>query len=49
LGDLRALVSHYPEAAYGDPHELARVLRCSEHAVEEAQRWLLEDGLEVRA
>ena len=47
LGDLRALISSYPEAVYADSRELARLLRCSESEVEEAKRWLLEDELEV--
>lgn len=49
LSDFRALVGLYPEAAYGDPRELARLLHCSEFEAELAQRWMLEDGLEVRA
>ena len=49
LADLRALTDRYPEAVYSDSHELALRLGYSEFAVEEARRWLLEDGLEVRA
>ncbi len=49
LSDLRALAGLCPEAVYGDSRELARILRCPEHEVAEAQRWVLEDGLEVRA
>jgi hypothetical protein len=48
LGDLRALISPYPEALHGDTRELARLFRCPESEVEEARRRLLEDGLEVR-
>jgi hypothetical protein len=43
------LVDRYPGAVHGDAHELAQILGCSEFEVEEAQRWMLEDGLEVRA
>ena len=49
LTDLRALTHRYPEAIYGDTRELALLLGYSEFAVEEARRWLLEDGLEVLA
>lgn len=49
LSDFRALVDRYPDAAHGDPHELAHILGCSEFEVAEAQKWMLEDGLEVRA
>jgi hypothetical protein len=49
LSDLRMLTERYPGAVHGDPHELARLLRCSESDVAEVQRWMLEDGLEVRA
>jgi hypothetical protein len=49
LSDLRTLASRYPEAMYGDSRELARLLRCSEPEADEARRWLIEDGLEVRA
>ena len=49
LSDLRMLAERYPEAVYRDAHELAQILGCSEFEVEEAQRWVLEDGLEVRA
>jgi hypothetical protein len=49
LADLRALVGRHPEAIYGDSRELALLLGHSEFAVEEARRWILEDGLEVRA
>jgi hypothetical protein len=48
LSDLRMLANRYPQAVHADPHELARLLRCSESDVAEAQRWMLEDGLEVR-
>ena len=49
LAGLRALTGRYPEAIYGDSRELALILGCSEFAVEEARRWMLEDGLEVLA
>jgi hypothetical protein len=49
LSDFRMLVGLYPGAVHGDSRELARLLRCPEHEVAEAQRWMLEDGLEVRA
>jgi hypothetical protein len=49
LSDFRMLVGLYPEAIHGDSRELARLLRCPEHEAEEARRWMLEDGLEVRA
>ena len=49
LSDFRALVELYPGAIHGDPYEVARILGCSEWEMEEARRWLLEDGLEVRA
>jgi hypothetical protein len=49
LSDLRMLAERYPEAVHGDAHELAQILGCSEFEAEEAQRWMLEDGLEVRA
>ena len=49
LTDLRALAGRYPEAIYGDSRELALRLGYSEFAIEEARRWLLEDGLEARA
>jgi hypothetical protein len=49
LADLRAFVDRYPTAINKEDSELARLLCCSEFEIEEARRWLLEDGLEVRA
>ena len=49
LADLRALVELRPEAIHRDARELAKLLRCPEFEIEEARRWMLEDGLEVRA
>lgn len=49
LSDLRMLANRFPQAVHADPHELARLLHCPEHEIEEAQRWMFEDGLEVRA
>jgi hypothetical protein len=49
LADLRALVDRYPAAINKEDGELARLLCCSDFEIEEARRWLLEDGLEVRA
>ena len=49
LADLRAFVDRYPEAIYKDCRELAQILCCAEFEIEEARRWVLEDGLEVRA
>ena len=49
LADLRAFVDCCPEGIHKDNSELARILCCSQFEVEEARRWMLEDGLEVRA
>jgi hypothetical protein len=49
LADLRAYVERHPDALYKEDSELARLVGCSEAEVEEARRWLLDDGLEVRA
>jgi hypothetical protein len=49
LTGLRDLIGWLPEAISGDPRELTLLLRCPEFEVEEARRWLLEDGLEVQA
>jgi hypothetical protein len=49
LSDFRALIDRRPEAFYWDVRELARFLGCSESEIEEARRWMLEDGLELRA
>jgi hypothetical protein len=49
LSDLRALIDRRPETFYWDVRELARLLGCPESEIEEARRWMLEDGLEVRA
>jgi hypothetical protein len=49
LSDFRALIDRRPEALYEDARVLAHLLRCSEAAVEEARRWVVEDGLEIRA
>ena len=49
LAALRALVELRPEAIYRDARELASLLPCSAFEIEEARRWILEDGLEVRA
>lgn len=49
LADFRDLVARRPEAIYADPRKVALLLCCSEPEVEEARRWVLEDGLEVRA
>ena len=48
LADLRVLVSLHPEALYLEACGLARLLCCSEAEAEEARRWMLSDGLEVR-
>jgi hypothetical protein len=49
LSDFRYLVDERPDALYWDVRQLARILRCSEFEAEEARRWVLEDGLEVRS
>ena len=50
LADFRDLIARrHPEAIYGDACELALLLCCSGYEVEEAQRWVLEDGLEIRS
>lgn len=49
LSDLGMLAERCPGAVHGDPHELARIHCCPEHEMEEAQRWMREDGIEVRA
>lgn len=49
LAEFRGLIARYPDKIYGDSRELALLLRCSESEVEEAQRWVIEDGLEVVA
>jgi hypothetical protein len=48
LSDFRALIERRPEALYWDERELAILLGCSESEIEEARRWMLEDGLEFR-
>ena len=49
LSDFRALIEHRPEALYEDARVLAHLLCCSEATVEEARRWVVEDGLEILA
>ena len=49
LSDFRALIERRPEALYEDSRVLANLLRCSEATVEEARRWVVEDGLEILA
>jgi hypothetical protein len=49
LSNFRALIDRRPEAFYCDVRELASLLGCSESEIEEARRWMLEDGLELRA
>lgn len=49
LAEFRDLVARYPDAIYSDARELALFLRCSEFEAEELRRWIVEDGLEVRA
>lgn len=49
LADLRAHVDRYPQAIHKDDSELAHLLGYPEFEMAEARRWLLEDGLEVRA
>ncbi len=49
LPDMRLILSRNPEALYLEARELARLLCCYEAEVEEARRWVSEDGLEVTA
>ncbi len=49
LADLRSFVARHPEAIHRDAPELAELLCCPVFEIEEARRWMLEDGLEVRA
>ncbi|HVF02521.1 MAG TPA: hypothetical protein VNA27_14455 [Rubrobacteraceae bacterium] len=49
LAEFRDLVSRYPEVIFRDSRELALLLCCSEFEAEELRRWIVEDGLEVRA
>jgi hypothetical protein len=49
VSDFRFLIDRRPEALYWDVRELASLLGCSETEIEEARRWMLEDGLELRA
>ena len=49
LAEFRDLVARFPEAVYGDSRGLAFLLRCSEAEAEEARRWVVEDGSELRA
>jgi hypothetical protein len=49
FSDFRYLLDERPDAFYWDARQLARILRCSEFEAEEARRWVLEDGLEVRS
>jgi hypothetical protein len=48
ISDFRALIDRRPEAFYTDVRQLARLLGCYESEIEEARRWMLEDGLELR-